>query len=89
MAIKPTEELTVTDISSMRTAAREAAEQAIKWMPWLKGRVSNRVRNAIRIAYQQGYLTKPINTLSDAELLRVRRIWRKSLAEIRAAMVDI
>lgn len=82
--LKPVDEFTKNEIIAMRQQAAEAAEQAVKWMPWLSGKVSNRLGNTVRRAYQQGVLTKPINELTDDELLRVRGIGPKSLEQIRS-----
>jgi len=53
-----------------------------KWSP-LAGKVPVRVEAAIRRAYKQGRITKPLNELTDKEILSVRNIWVTSLQQIR------
>jgi len=84
--LKPVNDLSRVDIIEMRRKAGDEASQAVKWMPWLSGKVPIRVGSAIRRSYRAGYLTKPINELTDDELLRVRGIWTKSLEQIRQAI---
>ena len=86
MAIKPVNELTPSDIARMRQQLLDDAEQAVKWMPDLSGKVSIRVGSAIRRAYREGHLTKPIKEHTDKELLRVRGIGGISLEQIRKAL---
>jgi len=57
-----------------------------KWYPFLVGRASIRVCLTIHRAYSQGVIDKPINQLSDEELLQVYGIGEKGLAEIREAL---
>ena len=86
MTLKPINELTKLEIIEMRRKAAEEAEQHFKWQPWLSGKVPIRVGAAIRRAYGQGRLTKPINELTDKELLKIRNIGIKSLEQLRQAL---
>jgi len=52
----------------------------------LAGKVSTRVINALRRACLGGQLTKPIKECTDEDLLFIRGIGKKSLAEIRQAL---
>ncbi len=83
--IKPLSDLTALDIENMRAQALYLSEQAIKWQPFIRGKVLTRVENAIRQAYERrvGSPRKPINELSDKELLSIKNIGPKALAEIR------
>lgn len=81
--IKPINKLTSREIQYMRDKAYEAARQAFYWMPFIRGRVSKRVENTIRRAYEQGYLTKPLNEYTVKEISYLRGIGVKSISEIQ------
>lgn len=83
--IKPVNELTELEIANIRRQAQFYAEQALKWQPFIRGKVSIRVERAIDRAYKHriGAPKEPLNELSDNEILSIRNIGRKSLAEIR------
>ena len=49
----------------------------------LAGKVSVRISNALRRGYLAGQLSKPIEECTDEELLFIRGIGKKTLAEIR------
>ena len=51
----------------------------------LAGKVSARTSNALRRAYLAGHLPKPVEECTDEELLFIRGIGKKTLAEIRQA----
>lgn len=46
-------------------------------------RLSTWVALALNRAYYEGYIKKPINELTDSELLRIRNFGPKALAEVR------
>jgi len=73
-------------IAELRRKVTEDAEQGVKWMPWISGKVSYRVEAAIRRAYREGHLTKPVYELNDKELFYCRQIGAKALLEIREAL---
>lgn len=83
--IKPINEITKLEIANMRAQAQFYTEQALKWQPFIRGKVSIRVERAIDRAYKRrvGAPKKPINELSDKEILSIRNIGQKSLAEVR------
>jgi hypothetical protein len=81
--IKAVDELTSLDIANIRRASREAALRALLWQPFIQYKVPVRVENAIHRAYSQGYVTKPLNQLTNEELLNIRQIGPKHLASIR------
>jgi len=56
-------------------------------MTALAGKVSVRVSNALRRARLAGHLDKPVEKCTNEELLFIRGIGKKTLAEIRQALV--
>ena len=54
-------------------------------LPELAGKVSVRASAILRRAYHMGWLTKPVGECTDEELLFIRGIGKKTLAEIRRA----
>lgn len=49
----------------------------------IRGKVSHRAFNAIHRAYKGYWLSKPLEELTDRDLLKVRGLGQMSLAEIR------
>lgn len=78
-----TEGLILLGVKHSAEEFAKQAKQAMMWKPWLSKKVPVRVEAAIRRAYHQGYLNKPINELTDKELLQIRGIGTISLKQIR------
>lgn len=87
LIVHSVDDLTPEAIAKFRAEANNAALIAYMILR-IRHKVSVRVENAIRRAYRQGHLTKPIQELTDDELLSVWMIGVKSLAQIRKAIQD-
>lgn len=83
--IKPIEDIHPEDITKMREQAYKASVRALCLLP-IHFKVPFRVEHALDRAYREGNITKPVNELTNNELLNIRQIGPMALIAIRQAL---
>ncbi len=80
------EELGIPLIGGARTTIVSPKQDGQEWLPKLTGKVSLGTTAVLLRAYSAGCLTKPIEECTDEELIVIRGIGKKTLADIRRAL---